>query len=62
MNHQTPLILSFIDYEQAFDLLDRRSLAKVLSLYYIPDKDTKVICTMYENNAAAVKVGNKVSL
>ena len=30
---QTHLVLSFIDYEQAFDSIDRRALAKVLSLY-----------------------------
>ena len=32
---QTPLVLNFIDYEQAFDSADRRALAKVLSLYGI---------------------------
>ena len=58
---QTPLVLSFIDYEQAFDSVDRRALAKVLSLYGIPGKYIKVFCAMYENNAAAVKVGNEVS-
>ena len=58
---QTPLVLSFIDYEQAFDSIDRRALAKVLSWYGIPEKYIKVMCTMYENNTAAVKVGNEVS-
>ena len=58
---QTPLVLSFIDYEQAFDSVDRRALAKVLSLYGIPDKYIKVISGMYENDTAAVKVGNEVS-
>ena len=58
---QTPLVLSFIDYEQAFDSVDRRALAKVLSLYGIPEKYIKVISAMYENNTAAVKVGNEVS-
>ena len=47
---QTPLFLSFIDYEQAFDSVDRRGLAKVLSLRGVPDKYIKVICAMYENN------------
>ena len=46
---QTSLVLSFIDYEQAFDSVDRRALAKVLSLCGIPDKYIKVICAMYEN-------------
>ena len=36
--HQTPLVLSFIDHEQAFDSAYRRALAKVLTLYRIPDK------------------------
>ena len=58
---QTPLVLSSIDYEQAFDSVDRRALAKVLSLYGIPDKYIKVIRVIYENNTAAVKVGNEVS-
>ena len=39
----------------------RRALAKVLSLYGIPEKYIKVIWAMYENNTAAVKVGNVVS-
>ena len=55
------MVLSFIDYEQAFDSVDRRALTKVLSLYGIPEKYIKVICAMYENNTAAVKVGNEVS-
>ena len=58
---QTPLVLSFIQYEQLFDSVDRRALAKVLSLYAIPDKCIEVISAMYENNTAAVKVGNEVS-
>ena len=58
---QTPLVLSFIDYDQAFDSVDRRALAKVLSLYGIPDKYIKVISAIYENNTGAVKVGNEVS-
>ena len=58
---QTPLVLSFIDYEQAFNFVDRRVLAKVLSLCGKPEKYTKLISDMYEINTNAVKVGNKVS-
>jgi hypothetical protein len=61
LSFQTPLVLSFIDYEQAFYSVDRRALVKVLSLYGIPDKYIKVISAMYENNTASVKVGNEVS-
>ena len=35
LSFQTPLVLSFIDYEQAFDSVDRRDLVKVLSLYIL---------------------------
>ena len=36
LSYPTPLILSFMDYEQVFDSIDRRALVKVLSLYSIP--------------------------
>ena len=55
------MVLSFVDYEQAFNSVDRRALAKVLSLYGIPEKYIKMIYAMYENNTAAVKAGNDVS-
>ena len=58
---QTPLVLSFIDYEQAFNSVDRRALAKVLFVCGIPGKYIKVISAMYENNTAAVKVRNEIS-
>ena len=51
----------FIDYEQAFDSVDIRALAKALSFYGITDKYIKVISAMYKNNAAVVKIGNEVS-
>ena len=52
--------LSFIGYEQVFYSVDRRALAKVLSLYSIPDKCIKVISAMCKINPAVVKVGNEV--
>ena len=59
LSYQIPLILSPVDYEQAFDSVDRKASAKVLSLYGIPDKYTKVISAMYRNNTAAAKVLNE---
>ena len=44
-----------------FDSVDRRALAKVIYLYDIPNKYIKVVSAMYDNNTAAVKVGNEVS-
>ena len=54
LGYQTPLVLRFIDYEQAFYSVDRKALVKVLYLYDIPDKFTKVIRAIYKNNTAAV--------
>ena len=36
LSYQIPLVLSFIDYEQAFASPDKRALVKVLSLCSIP--------------------------
>ena len=55
------MVLSLIDYKQAFDFVTRRALAKVLSLHGITDKLIKVISAMYKNNTAVVKVDNEVS-
>ena len=38
LSYRTPMVLSFIYREQAFDSVDKRALAKVLSLYGRPDK------------------------
>ena len=40
---QTSLVLSSIYFEQAFDSLDRKALAKFLSLYGIRDKCIRMI-------------------
>ena len=55
------MVFSFIDYEQAFDSVDRRASTNVLSLCGIPNKYIKVISAKHDNNTAAVKVGNEVS-
>ena len=61
MSHQTTLVLSFMDFKQAFDSVDRRALAKILSLNGMQAKCIKVINAIYENTIAAVKVGNEFS-
>ena len=61
LSHQTPLVLSSIGYENAFDSADRSTIVKILSLYSIIDKYVKGTSAMYENNPAAVKVGIEIS-
>ena len=41
LSYQIPLILSPVDYEQAFDSVDRKASAKVLSLYGIQTNTLK---------------------
>ena len=48
LSYQTPLVLSFIGYEQTFNSVDRRALAKVLSLlvvYQTNQLKGLVLCT-----------------
>ena len=54
LSYQTPLIFSFKHCEQAS--VDKRVLAKLLSLYAILYKWIKVISAIYETKTAAVKV------
>ena len=49
-------VFNCIEHEDAFDSVERRALAKVLSLYGMPDKYIIVINDMCENNLAAGKI------
>lgn len=61
LQHQVPLAIGFIDYEQAFDSASRSALLKILPLYGIPDRYVRVISALYMNNMAAVKIEGEVS-
>lgn len=50
----SPLYINFVDYEKAFDSLDRETLWKLLRHYGIPEKITNLIKKMYENMASRV--------
>lgn len=45
---QTPLHINFVDFEKAFDSLDRNSLWKLLWHYGVPQKYVNLIRSMYE--------------
>ena len=44
----SPLYVNFIDYEKAFDSVDRASLWKLLRHYGVPEKITSIIKNSYE--------------
>ena len=50
----SPLYINFVDYEKAFDSLDRETLWKLLRHYGIPEKITNLIRKMYENMSSRI--------
>jgi len=55
------LYINFIDYEKAFDSLDRESLWKLLRHYGVPQKITGLIQKMYEGMAGRVVHAGELS-
>ena len=55
------LFCAFIDYEKAFDLVDRVSLWSKLLNYKVNGKLMRVIYNIYENAKACVKLNNVIS-
>ena len=54
MKWDSPLYINFVDYEKAFDSLDRDALWKLLQHYGIPDKFISLIRNSYEDMACRV--------
>ena len=55
------LYCAFIDYQKAFDLVDRSSLWSKLLTYNINGKLMKLIYNLYQNTKACIKLNNKLS-
>ena len=60
-NRKTRLYCAFIDYQKAFDLVDRASLWSKLLLYNINGRIMKLIHNLYQNTKACIKLNNKIS-
>jgi hypothetical protein len=50
----SPLNITFVDYEKAFDSLDRETLWKLLRYHGVPEKVTNFIRKTYENMSCRV--------
>ena len=50
----SPLLVNFIDYEKAFDSIDRKSLWKIMQRYGIPQKIVNLIEKMYKDTSCKV--------
>ena len=51
---KSPLLVNFIDYEKAFDSLDRETLWKLMRHYGIPDKLVKLVKASYDGTSCQV--------
>ena len=60
-NRKTRLYCAFIDYQKAFDLVDRASLWSKLLLCNINGRIMKLIHNLYQNTKACIKLNNKIS-
>ena len=60
-NNKKRLYCAFIDYQKAFDLVDRSSLWKKLLACDVKGKIMKLIFNLYQNTKACVKLNNKIS-
>ena len=58
---RSPLYVNFVDYEKAFDSVDRTSLWKLLRHYGVPDKIVSLIRNSYEGMSCKVVHGQQLS-
>ena len=61
MEWQTPLYVCFIDFEKAFDSVDRQAIWDILRHYGVPDKIISVIRRLYEGFACQVIHSGRLS-
>jgi hypothetical protein len=57
----SPLYINFVDYEKAFDSLDREMLWKLLRHYGVPQKFVKLIRNSYEGMSCRVVHGGQLT-
>ena len=56
---QSPLIINFIDFQKAFDSVDRKALWRIIELYGIPIKIIDLIKNLYQNSTCTALVNGE---
>ncbi|KAK7107318.1 hypothetical protein V1264_015265 [Littorina saxatilis] len=57
----SPLYVNFLDYEKAFDSVDRQTLWKLLRHYGVPEKITNIIKKSYEKMTCRIVHGRQLT-
>ena len=52
--HNKVVVICFVDFKKAFDLINREAMFEILPLYGIPDEVVKAIRSLYTNTKATV--------
>ncbi|VDP64923.1 unnamed protein product [Schistosoma curassoni] len=58
VEQNSSLYINFIDYEKAFDSLDRRTLWKLLRHYGVPEKIVKAVYPIHSSFGGLLDYGN----
>uniref|UniRef100_A0A2C9M9C5 Reverse transcriptase domain-containing protein n=1 Tax=Biomphalaria glabrata TaxID=6526 RepID=A0A2C9M9C5_BIOGL len=51
---QSPLYMTFVDFEKAFDSIDREVIWRLMNYYGIPTKFTNIIKQLYDDSSCQV--------
>lgn len=60
-NKQLPLITTFIDFQRAFDSINRETIWKILRYYGVPEKIIAAIRCIYDESKSKVIIGKEIS-
>ncbi len=54
-------VITFIDFQKAFDSINRNAIKQVLIMYGVPEKLVNAVMCLYNNTSSKVRVGNTES-